>query len=376
MNIKSNIWVKILVSFILTIVVLVCSFNYVVDPYGLYKTNFFDSKPKQAVHSRLAKLFEVREQKPISIVIGTSRADMAIDPEHEYFVKPSYNLSNAGLSIYEAKYYIKEAIKLGVKNILFVADWRMFNDTIKKSSDFETYFKDYNKYKFLLNYKTLEDSFYTIKNQTIKNRYFKNGLLNDSHMIAYVDNVGGHLALMKKEEKFYYKFISANNNFYKGTNLNSFNDFKEILEMCYKNNIKLDIIFGPSHIRQWEAFAYYNQYETFLKWKKDVVLNVERVALEQHKKPFRIVDFSVYHKLTAEEVPVDPKIKMKYHFEGSHYKKSLGNIVLDRLLDKSEYKDFGVIINSENIDSHLEKLRNDRIKFIDTKEYIKEVFGE
>jgi len=77
-------------------------------------------------------------------------------------------------------------------------------------------------------------------------------------------------------------------------------------------------------------------------------------------------------------VPSNPEGKMKYHWEGSHYKKSLGNIVLDIMLKKNKphYKDFGVAITSENIDLHLDKLRIDRTKFINTKEYIKEVFDE
>ena len=146
--------------------------------------------------------------------------------------------------------------------------------------------------------------------------------------------------------------------------------------MCYDNNIELDIIFGPSHIRQWEAFDYYKGYESLLKWKKDVVLFVEKVASEKNKIPFKVMDFAVYHKFTSEVVPKNPDERMKFHFEGSHYTNKLGLIVLDRLIDKSLYTDFGVVINSSNIDAHLENLRNDRIKFINTKEYRKEVFNE
>jgi hypothetical protein len=40
----------------------------------------------------------------------------------------------------------------------------------------------------------------------------------------------------------------------------------------------------------------------------------------------------------------------------------------------SPYKDFGVELNSENIDFHIQNLREDRVKFIDTEAYRKEVF--
>jgi hypothetical protein len=67
---------------------------------------------------------------------------------------------------------------------------------------------------------------------------------------------------------------------------------------------------------------------------------------------------------------------MKYHWEASHYKKELGDIVLDRLLNISPYKDFGVELNIQNIDNHIQNLREDRVKFIDTEAYRKEVFEE
>ncbi len=35
----------------------------------------------------------------------------------------------------------------------------------------------------------------------------------------------------------------------------SFDDFRDILKVCYENNIKLDIVFGPSHIRQWKLLT-------------------------------------------------------------------------------------------------------------------------
>ena len=86
------------------------------------------------------------------------------------------------------------------------------------------------------------------------------------------------------------------------------------------------------------------------------------------------MDFSIYHELTAETVPTNPKEEMKYHWEASHYKKELGDILLDRLLDVSEYKDFGVELNSQNINKHIQNLREDRIKFINIDYYRKEVF--
>lgn len=177
---------------------------------------------------------------------------------------------------------------------------------------------------------------------------------------------------MKKDESKYYENYPTDYT-YKDTKKKSFPDFEEILKLCYENNIELEIIFGPSHIRQWEALDYYLGYEKWLQWKKDVVISVNKIAKQYNKQQFRIMDFSVYHPLTAEKVPTDKNTKMKYHWEASHYKNELGIIVLNRLLDKSKYKDFGVELNLTNIDEHLKEQKINRPKFIDIEKYKKDL---
>ena len=51
-------------------------------------------------------------------------------------------------------------------------------------------------------------------------------------------------------------------------------------------------------------------------------------------------------------------------------------MLLKSLSSGDYHNNFGVELNNNNIDSHLQKLREDRNKFINTKEYRKDVFGE
>ena len=375
---KSTKWIKIFFGLSLIGVLFVGGVNYIVDPYGIYKTNIFLNKPEQDKNIRLAKVVKVEELKPVSISLGTSRTEYGYDPNHEYFSKPSYNLAVSAVSLYENRLYLEHAIKQGnLKEVILVADWRMFNDPkMRKLNDFENSFNVENIYKQLFSVDLFRSSLNTIIKQKVKSSYLENGQRDWYFNQENIDKQGGHLKVMNKDEEKYYQKsdFKYNSNIYQDTQKSSFDDFRKILELCYQNNIKLDIVFGPSHIRQWEAYDYYQDIETWYKWKKDVVLFEEKIADEQEKTPYRIMDFSVYHELTAETVPTNPKEKMKYHWEASHYKKELGDIVLDRLLDISPYKDFGVELNSDNIDNHIQKLREDRVKFIDTEAYRKEVF--
>lgn len=377
---SSKKFLKIVLGLSFFVAILIGGVNYIVDPYGIYKTNIFQNKPEQDKNIRLAKVVKVEELKPVSISLGTSRTEYGYDPNHEYFSKPSYNLAVSGASLYENRLYLEHAIKQGnLKEVILVADWIMFNTKLMtKSYDFEDFFNIENIYKQLFSVDLFRSSLNTIIKQKVKSSYLENGQRDWYFNQENIDKQGGHLKVMNKDEKDYYRNSNYkfNSNIYQDTQKSSFEDFRKILELCYQNNIKLDIVFGPSHIRQWEAYDYYQDIETWYKWKKDVVLFVEKIAKEQEKTPYRIMDFSVYHELTAETVPTNPKEKMKYHWEASHYKKELGDIVLDRLLDISLYKDFGVELNSENIDNHIQNLREDRVEFIDTEAYRKEVFEE
>lgn len=350
--------------------------NYVVDPYGLYKSNFINKpKIKQSDKMRLIKAFKTKEIKPTSICLGTSRAEYGYDPTHKYFIKPSYNLSLSGSSMYEMRLYFEWALKQGnLKKVLLVTDYRMFN-TMKQTniSDIETYFDNPNIYSYLFSIDTFKDSLWTLKGGENTSIYLENGQREHNHNWQNIIKNGGHLETMKKDEKNYYKDYPTDYT-YKDTRNKSFPDFEKIVQLCYANNIELDIVFGPSHIRQWEALDYYLGYEKWLQWKKDVVISVNKIANKQNQKKFRIMDFSVYHPLTAEIVPIDKNIQMKYHWEASHYKNELGLIVLDRLVGASEYQDFGVELNLLNINKHLENLKKDRAAFIDFENYKQEVF--
>ncbi|MGP1485950.1 MAG: hypothetical protein ACTTJC_07710 [Campylobacter sp.] len=61
-------------------------------------------------------------------------------------------------------------------------------------------------------------------------------------------------------EKYYYKSDSKDYT-YTNTGENSFLDLERILEIAYKNSIKMDIIFNPFHIRLWESFDYFLGYD-------------------------------------------------------------------------------------------------------------------
>ena len=124
-------------------------------------------------------------------------------------------------------------------------------------------------------------------------------------------------------------------------------ELKKIINLCQQNQIKLILFISPSHATQWEIIRISDQWSTFEEWKREVV------------KITPVFDFSGYNSITSEPIYNG----MENYRDNSHYTKKVGDLVLNRILDYKEEEvpdDLGILINPENIESHLEKIRQDR----------------
>ena len=83
-----------------------------------------------------------------------------------------------------------------------------------------------------------------------------------------------------------------------------------------------------------------------------------------------VYDFTGYNIYTAEPIPLDePTRSMRWCWEVSHFRRELGDIVLDMALGGAEPplgargSSFGVRINAANIDEHLTLIRHERARW-------------
>ncbi len=123
--------------------------------------------------------------------------------------------------------------------------------------------------------------------------------------------------------------------------------FKSLVNICQNRGIKLIIFISPAHAIQWEANRLNGEWETFEEWQRELV------------KIAPVWDFSGYNSITTEAI----KNQMQNYMDSSHYRKEVGDLILNRILDyKTETvpEDFGVLITPENIEQHLKKISRDR----------------
>jgi hypothetical protein len=381
-------WTVLGIAFFLSIFTF--CLNRLIDPYGLYESPRYKglniNKPKLASNVRLAKMIAIKKKKPKAIVLGNSRAEYGIDPNHQGWSTTNvYNLALAGGNMYEAWRYLQYAYAIEPLNeLVLMLDFSMFNAAFNRRLNLNndefldgqlTHTIEGNAYSTfaipteayaLWSWDTLINSALTLLNNNDPKQeiYLDNGMRERTHNQNRIGE--GHRKIFISAEETH--FLNAFNKFsFSENGLDNFEIFEKILIFCHQHNIKLHLAISPIHARLLETIAVKNIYNFYEMWKIKLVQINESASKKLGKSPFSLWDFSGYNSMTTEAVPVmdDITAQMNFYWESSHYKAELGDMVLDRIFyfktgAKKVPNDFGMLLTSDNIETHLSKIRDDR----------------
>ncbi|HBE21270.1 MAG TPA: hypothetical protein DEG17_05110 [Cyanobacteria bacterium UBA11149] len=330
-------------------------FNIIIDPYDVFDTpNFLGvnhSKPDKDNTDRLFKALDIIRIKPITIFIGSSRTKQGLDPTHPALAshQPAYNLALNGPNTYEIRRYLEHAIanQPNLKEVIFGVDFFMFNSSLKNQPSFSenrlekrhltiedviTSTFSWDAYS-----KSVEAIKASLKEPNKNDDYGKNGFMPNRNL----EN-GENEWRFKSGITLYFSLHSD----YQFSN-QYLSDFKKIVELCQKHGITLKVFISPSHAIDLEAIRATGRWEVFEQWQREIV------------KITPVLDFSGYNSITTEPI----SNYMKNYVDNSHYSQAIGNLVLNRILNYQQEtvpQDFGIFLTPDNIESHIERLRNDR----------------
>jgi hypothetical protein len=349
-NIKFNLIVLISLIILLTITI---SINIVVDPFSVFDRpqfyGFNKVKPELKRQERLTKVFYLilNKKKFDTIILGSSRVDYGFDSEY-YFKKTGLNSYNSGIKatgVGDGLEIVKKLIhkNSNLKQVLIGVDFFAF----KKPPEYLINLKDQmistklNDFaSILLSLDAVECSIntilYNLKTPNI-NIYDKNGLkiMKNDHN-AYNEalyEVGAYM----NDELFYKNYVPDS----KG-----FNDLKELKSICHKNNIELIVFVNPINVAQLQAIKTSNNWQNYKNWKKNL----------SYITPY--YDFSGFNSVTTE--PLNKN--MKYYIDSNHYLKNTSHLMIDAIINPQKrifHKDFGIYINSANVEQSNAKLDKD-----------------
>jgi hypothetical protein len=377
---NSKDYMKELLILIVIFVISSASFNWIMNPYGIFnspeieKINKF--KPEFFTHLRLAKAWAVYKHKPDGIILGSSRSEFGLDSNHSGWNAQSvYNLGLSDANMYEILQYFQHAHTINPqKQVVLGVDFFMFNIFASNHSDFDESnlamnpkFSGANKFLTLISIDTIWSSIKTLFKQTkIDMLYLPNGQIDSTNYIRTVRQQGGHRQLFLLTEEQQTRNTWFKNFVHPKTGESTLKYFRSFLEIAYRDDVDLRILISPSHARLWEALYSVGLWPQFEQWKRQMVrINAEQ-ANKYGKTPFPLWDFSGYNSFTTEEVPPlgDIKTEMKWYWEASHYKKTLGDLALDRIFGEHIIaNDFGKLLESKNIEQQLAKIRTEQQQY-------------
>lgn len=140
--------------------------------------------------------------------------------------------------------------------------------------------------------------------------------------------------------------------------------FDAILTRAAQGGSATYVIIYPYHAQIRMMIERLGMGQLFADWKR-LVVRIAEMNAERGGK-VEVWDFSGMAPETLEAIPAkgDRRTHLTYYWEAGHFKKELGDLVMDRLLGKQN--NFGIKLDSGNIDSWLDEDRRRVQTFLNT----------
>jgi hypothetical protein len=344
--------------------------NYVIDPYGLFQTPKIEKfnllKPAQDDQTRLFKSVEIINLRPQRVLLGSSRAILGLDPSHGAFNDNlvTYNLGLTGPNIRDIRQYFEHSLtnQPDIKQVVLSLDFFMFKqpDTLPGKPDNNILGKQQipigELVRLILSLDSLKSSQKTLEDNLKSNLtepYYFDGMRRDTY------------SSKDKMKDFQSQILNYFNSFYKDYRLSSelLQELKDIIALCRKKNIDLQVFISPIHATQMEAIERAGLWKNFENWKREV------------NKITSFWDFATYNSVTNEPI----KNSMKNFHDSAHYTKRVGDLVLNRIFSYQLEKvprDFGVFVSSQNLEYNLNQFYLNKRKWEQANpQYVKMVNG-
>jgi len=346
-------WIKIWFTLILTIP-LIGLFNYIIDPYGFNQLVVIDKfnsiKESNAGFTIKYKMPQLVKHEWTNLMLGSSK--IGVMDNHivdHYLGGKTFNMDQPTPAMpiqFDAFMY---AVHYNdIKNLIFAVDFLAFNKNLKLNRDYVELktkvqsYEHFNNIDLYLNTDTLKKSIEVIKKNlsgTAKKKlhFYPNGMREYANYLdAYEKgtfelqkNIDKHLKLYFDPQKGIYSNYEYSDNFMLLV--------KKIIAYCKIHNIHTYVYISPIYIEHFYAIKQAGLLNEFEHFKRELV------------KITNYVDFTGPNSVTTNK---------NNYWDSSHLRIELTKVVMEKLLRNTAlkgYKDFGIFVTPNNIESHLKK---------------------
>jgi hypothetical protein len=358
---------------------LVALFNWLVNPFSVFDSpaipHFNANKPNYVEHLRLTHVYRLNRRQPDCVLIGTSRTGRGLAPDHPALKNlKCYNLALPAISLYEMRRYLQHAQAVWpLKLVILSIDFRVFStgpdqsgafseERLRVNSKGERQFNVFSSQlpdlaSSLVSTSALLASATTIRKQ----EWGKDTLAADGYWKPLTDHYDHFSAFSAYTQNSARRFDEIRNHedvFRRNTD-----EFRQLLREAYGNGTDVRLLIPPSHAWHWQTLWLSGLWPRFEEMKRQLVNINEAEALRAGREAYPVWDFSGAYGPALEQSPTTQTETMRWFWEPVHYKRSLGDFLLSRVMgtavhDAPEIAGFGVLLDGPGLESHLGRLRD------------------
>ncbi len=370
----------------LSLALLVAAANWLVNPYLMFHSPVITGVNQYVTEcyykQLLFKPYEANTGKLRSVIIGTSHAGIAFNPN--YLAQPSYNMAVGGASSYINWRLLQETVvsNSSLDYVLLEIPFFSFNsddpdNSPNHDSQFENRLRNTSnasstnimgqyigdRLASLLSWEVSRASLKMLsKQQEIASKERGSFIANrDGQWEQQAAPTRHTWALFENSwKKFLYNewFPAPQYRFTLDEHGQPLRYFRQSVALLYDRNIRTDIVIAPLHASLLIALHEAGLWPTFNNWKKVIVQINEEEAVKRGKTPFAIVDYANVNPYTIEALPAshDSSTRLQWFNDAAHASPVLGDAILQTLSNRqSSSKHFNLsTLNSRNIDSKLQ----------------------
>ncbi len=368
MHLSGPRYLKLFLSLTALLVLAVGAINFVVDPCGIYHAgkawDWTRSRPEILEVAFINKAYGVETAQADILLLGNSRVAQGLDPHSAALPAHAYNLGIPGSGMVEQWRYLQHAgaahmpttVVLGIDIENFGADRKnkpMFSDDRllvqadgRPTSFLSRFFADIGP--TLFSFSTLQFSYKTLRASKALDLKFPDG---------YEENAPRIFEQMDLASRV----LAANKAWVDGTEIADYRlkngrapqmeAFAKIVAYCQQHNIRLLVFVQPLHAALLDKLT--DNWPRYADWMRTIAAQTTTAELW---------DFSSYSSISTEPfpLPTDKMNGMHFYWEGSHYRKIVGDLVLQRLFAGTGPADFGLRVTSANVEQDLSRLQAEK----------------
>lgn len=387
------------------IAALFAGFNAWVNPYLLFDTaripGFNARKPAVETRERLMKSYEALRRPARTLVIGSSRTDLGLDPGTAAWpeeLRPVYNLSLVGSGT-------ETGLRFAQHMLAGRAPSAPVPDTLVVGLDFENFLVSpkasekpsaataelearllllpdgqpnpqrtqqvlLDHVAGLLSLDALFDSAQTLaaNRRGPQPDLESNGHLSEGRFQQWAQTDGFSTLFNQKNAQALQSLAHRQLGGVDGAPVTLPSRIKPLIEFAALNRMKLVLAIQPSHASRLDMLAHLGYWTAYEHWKR--ALCAEVAGARQSGKEVSLWDFGGYEAPMQEAVPApgDRQSRMRWFWDPVHYNAALGELMIRAMFSEGSpapdaATSIGVLLTPRNLEARLQQVRADQLRY-------------